>query len=43
MSYPYDLHKEAKRQQLLTGLNELTLHHIENNGSYRAMLEKTGS
>ncbi|MGG3278153.1 acyl-protein synthetase [Paenibacillus macerans] len=43
MCYPYNLYKEAKQQLLLTGLNELTLHHTENNPAYRAMLEKSGS
>lgn len=43
MGYPYNLHKEAKQRQLLQELNELTLHHMENNLAYRAMLEKSGS
>ncbi|MBM6997250.1 acyl-protein synthetase [Paenibacillus sp. DXFW5] len=43
MDYPYNLHVQLKQQQLLQGLNELTLHHIDNNAAYRAMLEKSGS
>lgn len=42
MSYPYNLQKQAKQQQLLDGLNVLTAHHMEHNAAYRAILEKTG-
>lgn len=42
MSYPYNLTKAEKQQQLLNGLNKLAAHHIERNAAYRAMLEKAG-
>lgn len=42
MSYPYNLDKNSKQQQLLDGLNELTAHHMEHNAAYRAMLTKSG-
>jgi len=41
MSYPYNLEKSMKQQQLLYGLNQLTEHHMEHNDQYRAMLTKS--
>ncbi|MHA6481257.1 LuxE/PaaK family acyltransferase [Paenibacillus sp. strain BS8-2] len=41
MTYPYELAKQAKQQQLLQELNALIKHHIDHNRAYKAMLEKT--
>jgi len=41
MTYPYNFNKQDKQKLLLDGLNTLMAHHVKNNASYRAMLEKS--